>query len=190
MNTAGDKGAAAGAAVPFPSTLAEAWRQFAGDGAAAHPAVQFVKYAIAGGVASAVHILTFFLAGWYLFPCLTGDDIVVRLLSLFREVTIPPFEESLRATHAVYCIVIAYFTSNTVCYILNRLFVFKAGRHGLAVEAALFFGVSAISTFIGTGIQTLLIARFGMQTTLAFGANIVSALLINYALRKFVIFKG
>jgi hypothetical protein len=29
-----------------------------------------------------------------------------------------------------------------------------------------------------------------MQTTYAFGANLVSALLINYAMRKYVIFKG
>lgn len=178
------------AAIPFPRTIGEAWRQLTGDGAHAHPLVQFVKYALAGGMATAVYIATFFLAGWFLFPCLTQDDIVVRLLSRFTEVSVPGAPDMARAANAVYCTVAAYFLSNTVCYVLNRLFVFRGGRHGILVEILLFFGVSAISTFIGTGIQTFLIARFGIQTTIAFGANLVSALALNYALRKFVIFKG
>jgi len=35
-----------------------------------------------------------------------------------------------------------------------------------------------------------LIKRFGMLTTYAFGSNIFAALMINYAMRKFFIFKG
>ena len=177
-------------AIPFPRTIGEAWRQFTGDGASAHPAIQFVKYAIAGGMATATNIAVFFIAGWFLFPCLTQDDIVVRLFSKFADVVVPAAQEGARATNAVYCNVAAYFVSNAVCYALNRLFVFKSGRHGMLVEILMFFGVSAVSTAIGTGLQTLLITRLGMQTTIAFGANLVSALLINYARRKFVIFKG
>ena len=175
---------------PFPRNPRELWRQFTGDGASAHPAIQFAKYAVAGGVATAVHIATFFLAGWFLFPCLTDTDIVVRILSRFAEITVPAVEEGARATNAVCCNVAAYFVSNSVCYALNRIFVFKAGRHSMPIEILMFFGVSAISTAIGTGLQTFLIAHFGLQTTIAFAANLVSALMINYALRKFVIFKG
>ncbi len=176
--------------IPFPRSPKEAWRQFTGDGASAHPIIQFVKYAIAGGAATAVNIIVFFLAGWFLFPCLTQDDIVVRVLSKFADVVVPAAQEGARATNAIYCNIAAYFVSNAVCYLLNRAFVFKAGRHSMPLEILMFFGVSAISTAIGTGLQTFLIAKFGMQTTLAFGANLISALMINYALRKFVIFKG
>ena len=35
-----------------------------------------------------------------------------------------------------------------------------------------------------------LIRRHGIRTTYAFGTNILTALLINYAMRKFVIFSG
>lgn len=152
----------------------------------AHPLVQFIKYGIAGGVATGTHILTFFLCGWFFLPCLTQNDIVVRLLGL----TAPALSEGTRALNAGICNAVGFVFSNTVCYVLNRLFVFKPGRHPWAVEFLLFFGVSGISMVIGTAIQTFLITHQGLQTTLAFGANIVCALLINYAMRKFVIFKG
>ena len=85
---------------------------------------------------------------------------------------------------------IGFVTSNIFCYILNRLFVFKPGRHHVLVEFLLFFAVSGISAALGTAIQTLMITQYGVQTTFAFGANIICALVINYAMRKFVIFKG
>ncbi len=152
----------------------------------AHPVVQFIKYGIAGGTATAVHIATFFLCGWFLLPCLTPDDITVKLLGL----TAPAISESVRAWHAGVCNALAFFVSNTLCYVLNRLFVFKPGRHHWILEFLLFFAVSGVSMVIGTAIQTFLITHQGVQTTVAFGANIVCALLINYAMRKFVIFKG
>ena len=152
----------------------------------AGPVVQFIKYAIAGGFATAVHILTFFLAGFFVFPCVASDDILVRLFGLAA----PVVEESLRARNAVFCNIIAFIASNTVCYIINRLFVFKPGRHSMVVEFLLFFAVSAISVGLGTFLMGVLIDRFGIQTTYAFGANMVCSLAINYALRKFFVFKG
>ncbi len=152
----------------------------------AHPLIQFIKYGIAGGIATGTHICIFFLCGWFLLPCLTQDDITVKLLGL----TAPALSEATRAWNAGFCSVIGFFVSNALCYILNRLFVFKPGKHHWVVEAGLFFAVSGISLVIGTSIQTFLITHQGVQTTFAFGTNIVSALLINYAMRKFVIFKG
>lgn len=152
----------------------------------AHPLVQFLKYGVAGGMATGVNILVFFLCGWFLLPCLTQDDITVRLLGL----TAPAIPQGARAFNAACCNALGFVISNIFCYALNRMFVFKPGRHHWVMEFALFFAVSGISWVIGTAIQTLLIARAGAQTTLAFGANIIAALLINFAMRKFVIFKG
>jgi putative flippase GtrA len=151
-----------------------------------HPLLQFIKYGIAGGVATASHIVVFFLCGWFLLPCLTQDDITVKLLGL----TAPMISDATRAWNAGFCNGIGFLISNTVCYILNRLFVFKPGKHHWALEFLLFFAVSGISMVIGTVIQTFLITHQGIQTTMAFGANIACALFINYAMRKFVIFKG
>jgi putative flippase GtrA len=152
----------------------------------AGPVVQFVKYAICGGVATATHILIFHLVGWRLAPCLQPADPFVKFLRL----SVPELSVQRRARNSMVANVGAFLLSNLVAYWLNVLFVFKAGRHHWTVELALFFAVSAVSLVIGTSLMGWLIRRFGLLTTLAFGSNIVIALLINYAMRKFVIFNG
>lgn len=147
---------------------------------------QFIKYGFAGGTATAVHITLFFLIGWRLFPSLTADDWMVRLLGI----TPGAVDEGRRALHAAISTTIAFLVANAVAYVLNILFVFKKGRHPWFIEIGLFYAVSAIAMVIGTGLQSFLIARYGVMTTLAFGTNTFSALLINYAMRRFVIFKG
>lgn len=174
------------AEIPFPQTLAEFWSQFIGDGASAHPIIQFIKYAFAGGIATVVHILTFYTCCWKLFPSLTQNDIVVRVLKA-KVIELPA---EARARNAVYSNIVAFFASNIVCYIINRIFVFKPGEHNVVVEFLLFLAVSAIAIFLGTAIMRWLIKRFDMQTTFAFAANLVTSLMFNYVLRKFFIFAG
>ena len=164
--------------------LKERWDHYLSHDAP--PFVQFVKYGLAGGIATATHILTFFLAGFLLFPCVTADDPLVKLFGLVA----PAVEEALRARYAVFSNIIAFFVSNTVCYIINRLFVFRPGRHHVVIEFLLFLAVSAVSTLVGTTLMGLLIQHLGIQTTYAFGANILSSLAINYVMRKFFVFKG
>ena len=163
----------------------------------AGPLAQFVKYVLVGGIATGVNILGFFLAGWLLFPCLTDNDLVVRLVRRIRRTrrSSPDNPECQggarsRARNAIFCNVIAFVFANAVCYVLNRLFVFKPGAMGVVWEALSFFAVSALSTAIGTACQTVLIRKTGMQTTFAFGANLVAALAINFVMRKYVIFNG
>lgn len=174
------------AEIPFPQTLAEFWSQFIGDGASAHPIIQFIKYAFAGGIATVVHILTFYTCCWKLFPSLTQNDIVVRVLKA-KVIELPA---EARARNAVYSNIVAFFASNIVCYIINRIFVFKSGEHNVVVEFLLFLAVSAIAIFLGTAIMRWLIKHFNMQTTFAFAANLVTSLMLNYVLRKFFIFAG
>ena len=152
----------------------------------APPFVQFVKYGLAGGLATAVHVLTFFLVGFLLFPCVTPEDPLVKLFGLDA----PEVVADLRARNAAWSNVAAFLVSNAVCYVVNRLFVFRPGRHHVALEFLLFFAVSAVSMAVGTTLMGVLIQHFGVQTTYAFGANILSSLAINYVMRKFFVFKG
>jgi putative flippase GtrA len=108
---------------------------------------------------------------------------------------------------------LAFLLSNMVAYILNILWVFESGRYyppldlalnklGLiqratlracahrTVEVLLFYAVSGISIAIGTFLMGVLINRWHYTTTVAFGAECVIAALVNFALRKFMIFKG
>ena len=164
--------------------LRERWNHYLSHDAP--PLVQFVKYGLAGGLATVTHVLAFFLVGFLLFPCVTDNDPLVKLFGLDA----PDVVADLRARYAVYSNVLAFFVSNTVCYLANRWFVFRPGRHHVVIEFLLFLAVSAVSMIIGTTLMGVLIQRFGIETTYAFGANILSSLAINYVMRKFFVFKG
>lgn len=151
----------------------------------AGPLSQFIKYGMAGGMATGVNIIIFFLLGWRLLPCLTEDDIMVRLL----QVAPAEVAAARRAVNAAIANTIAFLISNAVAYALNIMFVFKSGRHRWLIEIGLFYAVSGISFAVGVSLQSLLIARFGVMTTIAFGTNIFSALMINFMVRKYLIFR-
>ena len=148
--------------------------------------IQFIKYALAGGLATLTHIGVFHLFAWQLFPALQPKDHLVRLLDL----QLRPIEEGRRARNSMICNVLAFIIANLVAYVTNILWVFEPGRHPFIIEIFLFYCVSGISVGIGTLLMGLLIKRFGVLTTYAFAANIVSAVMINYAVRKFFIFQG
>lgn len=148
------------------------------------PWSQFFKYAVAGGTATAVHVTLFFMLGWRLLPCLQPDDIIVR----FLNVTPAAVPDARRALNAAIATALAFGIANAVAYILNVMFVFKRGRHQWLVEIGLFYLVSGISVVIGTALQSVLIARYDVMTSIAFGANIMASLFINFGVRKYFIF--
>ena len=148
--------------------------------------IQFIKYGISGCIAVAAHILVFHLVAWKIFFALQSNDWFVRLFNLpIREL-----DDGTRSQNSMLSNVFAFMISNLVAYIINVYWVFVPGRYHWMVEIVLFYLVSGASLVIGTAIMGFLIRRFGMLTTYAFGSNIFTALLINYAMRKFFIFKG
>ncbi|MEN7972363.1 MAG: GtrA family protein [Verrucomicrobiota bacterium] len=151
-----------------------------------HPGIQFFKYSMCGGTAMAVDMVAFFLVAWLLFPALTETDVLVRLFSMEVE----PVPEHVRTLN--FCIGngMAFMLSNLTAYILNVLFVFRAGKHSRWKEVGLFYLVSAISVGIGVGVGVVLIQGFGLSTTFSYVAKAVSTTLINYAARKYIIFHG
>ncbi len=150
-----------------------------------HPVVQFIKYGLAGGLATAVDIVVFYALSWKVLPALTSDDQVVRLLGI----GIVPVTEALRLRNYVFNRTITFIFSNFTAYIANVLWVFTPGRHSRAKEIGLFYLVSGTSYLIGTGLSAFVIHR-GATTTTGYVLNMVCSLLINYVCRKFIIFKG
>lgn len=148
--------------------------------------IQFIKYGLAGGLATLCHILFFHLVAWRMFPALQPEDTLVRLFRLELGST----NDYHRARNSMISNFLAFLFSNMVAYITNVLWVFEAGRHHVVVEILMFYGVSGISMALGTSLMGLLIKRFGLLTTYAFGTNIVTAVMINYLVRKFFIFNG
>lgn len=148
--------------------------------------IQFIKYALAGGLATVTHICIFHLLAWRILPSLQAHDHAVRFFKLsIKEVT-----DSQRARNSMIANLIAFMIANMVAYITNILWVFERGRHSIVLEIFLFYAVSGFSVFIGTMLMGILIKRFGVLTTYAFTSNIVTAVLINYAVRKYFIFQG
>jgi len=152
----------------------------------AHPIVQFIKYGIAGSLATVVDVTVFYFLSWKVFPALTANDAVVQLLGI----PITVIDEGTRSRHYLLNKAITFFFSNLTAYIVNILWVFEPGRHKKWVEFALFYAVSIASFSIGTFLGWFVIAFFGLTTTAAYVANMVASLMINYACRKYWVFKG
>ena len=151
----------------------------------ASPVIQFVKYGIAGGIATGVHILSFYCLACLIFPALKADDIVIRIL----DISVMDISDMIRARNAMIDNAIAFILSNLVAYLLNIIWVFEPGRHHRAIEISLFFLVSGVSLAIGSGLMGALIKYLSLSTTSAFIAVVVSSTLINFILRKYLIFK-
>ena len=152
----------------------------------AHPFIQFIKYAISGGMATMVDIVLFYLLAWKVFPALGADDPVVKLLGL----KVVAVGQLTRSNHYFLIKILTFFFGNLTAYILNVLWVFKPGRHSRLKEFTLFYAVSITSWTIGTVLGALLIRAFGWTTTLAYLVNMATSLMINYVCRKFLIFHG
>jgi putative flippase GtrA len=147
---------------------------------------QFIKYGLAGGLATVTHITVFHLVAWKIFPSLQEKDHAVR----FFKISIQKVNDAQRARNSVASNFIAFLVSNMVAYITNILWVFEGGKYHFIIEILMFYAVSGISVFLGTMLMGFLINRFGILTTYAFGSNIFTAVMINYAVRKFFIFHG
>lgn len=148
--------------------------------------LQFIKYAMAGCVATATHIVIFHLVAWKIFYALQADDWFVRVFNL----PIEELDDATRSRNSMLGNGVAFLVSNLVAYLINIYWVFVPGRYHWIIEVGLFYLVSGVAIAIGTSIMGVLIRRFGMLTTYAFGSNLVAGLMINYAMRKFFIFNG
>ena len=150
------------------------------------PFAQFVKYGAIGVLSTCVQMIGFYLLAATCLKCLGADDWAVRFLGL------PSVEVSdgLRAFRAAVATAGGFTVANIFCWIMNRLFVFKPGKFRWYVEFLMFFGVAALATVIALGVQSLLIKYFGMMTTAAVIVEVVASFLMNFFVRKFVIFKG
>lgn len=118
--------------------------------------------------------------------CLNSDDFAVRFLSLpSAEVS-----DGVRAWRFGLATGIGFVISNIFCWVMNRAFVFKPGRHVWYVELAMFMAVSGFAMLLATLLSGVLISRFALMTTLAVLIEVFVSFVFNFLIRKFIIFKG
>ena len=152
---------------------------------------QFVKYGAIGVMATCVQTGVFYVLASTCLRCLTADDWAVKLLGL-PSVAFTGNEAwyASRGMIAAAATAVGFVVANIFCWLMNRRFVFKPGKFRWYVELAMFFGASTLATVIALGLMKFLIDQFGLMTTLAVGVEVVVSFLVNFFIRKFVIFKG
>ena len=150
------------------------------------PLAQFVKYGVIGVLSTCVQMIGFYLLAATCLKCLGADDWAVRYAGL-PSVDV---SDGVRAFRAAVATAGGFTVANVFCWLMNRCFVFKPGKFRWYVEFALFFGVAALATMVALGAQSLLIKYFGMMTTAAVIVEVLVSFMMNFFIRKFIIFKG
>lgn len=151
-----------------------------------HPGIQFVKYALAGGIATGVDLGITFLLSWLVFPALKPEEMLVRLLGI----QVVALDAATRSMHFALNKGIAFLFSNATAYALNVLFVFKPGKHSRRKELVLFYLVSGLAWLVGTALGAAAMSWLNLSFAVTIAAAVGSSLLLNYAGRKFFIFNG
>jgi len=152
------------------------------------PVAQIVKYALCGSLSVLADQLTFYLLAWLVFPCLRATDPVFQLLEAVGF-SVQAATEAELARNFWIIKTICFLVSNTVVYLLNVRYVFEAGRHRKPVEILLFFG-SSLFQFFFIWLGGVLITVFKWEVTYSNIAMLVVALIVNFVIRKKVVFKG
>ena len=160
------------------------WRRFLSHESG--PIAQFVKYGAVGVASTCVQMLVFYLLASTCCRCLGPDDWAVKWFGL-PAVDVPHVVRGFRfAVDTAF----AFTVANVFCWLLNRAVVFKPGKFSWYREFALFFGAAASAMAIATGVAWVLINIAGLQTTFAVFVEVAVSFAVNFAARKFFIFKG
>jgi putative flippase GtrA len=126
-----------------------------------------------------VYVATSLFCSYKIFPAMGGMIVDGK-----------PITDAHRARNALINNCIAFMIANVVAYVTNVMFVFKPGAHGPVMEFLLFTGGSGASFLISQLAGPYLIKRFGLPTQVALGTNVVASMLLNFVIRKFIVFKG
>ena len=151
------------------------------------PFWQFVKYGVIGVLATLVQTAFFYLLATTCLKCLTVDDVAVRLLGFSSA---EGLTDGVRAFRFSLATSVGFVVANVFCWLMNRWFVFRAGKFAWYVEFGMFFATATVATVIALGAASALIGWFGLMTTLAVLVEVVVSFLVNFFVRKFFIFKG
>ena len=143
---------------------------------------QLFKYMCCGGLAVLVDQIVYYSLGLHIIPIFQNTDPIVGL-----GISITPVIE-MNQTRNIWAVKICcWVLANTTAYVLNRLFVFETGKHKRIVETVLFF-IFALPQFIFVALTDVLI-RVGWEVTYANYSMMLLAVIINFLVRKFIIFK-
>ena len=143
------------------------------------PLIQFGVYGLCGVLATVVFVsLTVFLS-YKVYPAMDSMIVDGR-----------PITDALRAHNLLINNTIAFAVANVVAYITNIFLVFKTGRHHPVMEFLYFTAGSTVAFLISQFAGPWLVHHYGLPTVIAIITNIAASVLLNFAIRKFFVFKA
>lgn len=143
------------------------------------PLIQFFVYGLCGGLATIVFFGLALYLSYNVFPAMDG-----------MIVNGEPITKDLRAHDLLINNTIAFLAANIVAYVTNVLFVFQTGRHHPVMEFVYFTAGSSVSFIISQFAGPWLVHQYGLPTWVAMITNLLAAILLNFVIRKFFVFKG
>lgn len=151
---------------------------------------QFVKYGVIGVLSTLVQTVIFYVFASTCLKCLTSDDWAVRFLGL-PSVAFTGDEAwyASRGMLASLATAGGFAVANVFCWLMNRRFVFTPGKFKWYSEFAMFFGTATAATLMAIGVMKVLIDQFAVMTSHAVAVEVAVSFLVNFFMRKFVIFK-
>jgi putative flippase GtrA len=136
-----------------------------------HVTVQFIKYGLAGVVATGVHVVVFTILNETVLPAGLSEENAERGWNFFWSFSI------------------AFIVASGVAYDLNRRWVFQSGRHTRLVELALFFSFATIAYLLGTPLGAFLVSKYPLNEYVVYFLVLTASVLVNFLGRKLVVFQ-
>ena len=136
-----------------------------------HISVQFIKYGMAGAVATGAHFVIFTILNETILPANINQESAQRGWNFFWSFSI------------------AFLLANVVAYTVNRRWVFQSGRHSKLVEFGLFYLIAITAYLLGTPLGAYLVAKYPLNEYVVYLMVAITSVLVNFLGRKFIVFK-
>lgn len=135
-----------------------------------HTPLQFLKYSLAGAIATGTYLASFTLLNESVLPA---------------DVALPG---AVRGWNFLFSNTLAFLLGTLVAYVVNQAWVFQPGRHGRLREFTLFYLIAAVAFVAGAPLGSLLVANFSFSEYWVFVLVVVLSGMVNFLGRKYWVF--
>ena len=150
---------------------------------------QFIRYTLVGLVSLIVHYTAFLMASFFLFQAFGPEDKIIQLLN----VTVDSIDTDKRSlNYFIDYFLIGFTIATVVNYYLSVKFVFEGGKYKKQTEILLFIATNAMVQGLVSLLAYVSIKLFGdhAPSSTVSVLSIVFSVMINFVVRKKVIFKS
>ena len=135
-----------------------------------HTPLQFLKYTLAGAIATGVYVTCFALLNETVLPA---------------DVSQPGAE---RGWNFLFSNTVAFSVATIVAYLINQAWVFQPGRHSRLKEFILFYLIAGVAFLAGTPLGSLVVAYFSVSEYGVFVLVVGFSAMVNFLGRKYWVF--